>query len=293
MNVKIRSVEELHNGCTPECGIYPNVPSSLYFSLNAMNHSTLKRMKRSPAHFRYQKEYKPSDGARLGTAAHTLLFEPEKFKPILPPINPATKAPYGSNTQAWATYAAAHPGALIMGDDEQRSTREQVSALKAHRKIGPMITDPNGINEVTLVWMDEQTETLCKARLDRYVPSVGALDLKTVDISIGAADGPFARQAISLNYHSAQAFYQRGMRACGLPDLSFVFAVVESDRPFGIVAYELGEKTLGAGMSLVNGWLKTLAECRATNEWPSYPDKDLTTLEAPLWYLKQFYEDMD
>lgn len=285
--MNIRSVKELHNGCTPECGIYPNVPASLYFSLNAMNHSTLKRMKKSPAHFKYEAVREAGDGARLGTAAHTLLFEPQNFKTVPPPINPKTGNPFGSDTKAWAEYAAQYPGALIISDDEARATREQVSEIKAHRTLGPPMTDPAGLNEVTLVWDDEKTGVRCKAKLDRYVPGFGALDLKTVDISIGADGGPFARQAINLSYHSAQAFYQRGMKACGLADTTFIFAVIESARPFGIKVYEMGEATLKCGQSLIVDWLDDLAKAIKTGEWPNYHD-GVTTLEAPEWYLKQF-----
>lgn len=290
--MNIRAANELHPGCTPECGIYPNVPAALYFSLNAMNHSTLKRMKRSPAHFKFEETREVGDGARLGTAAHTLLFEPERFKPIPPPINPKTGNPFGSDTKAWAEYESHHPGALIMSDDEARATRDQVSAIKAHRTLGPPMTDPSGLNEVTLVWDDEKTGVRCKAKLDRYVPGFGALDLKTVDITIGADGGAFARQAINLSYHSAQAFYQRGMKACGIPDLTFVFAVIESARPFGIKVYEIGDETLKCGRALISEWLDDLAKATKTGEWRCYHD-GITTLEAPEWYLKQFGVSMD
>lgn len=284
------TAEDLHPGCTPAHGVYVNVPFPLYVSLAAMNHSTLKRMKKSPAHFKYERATEPGDGARLGTATHTLLFEPERFKPIPPPINPKTGNPFGSGTKAWDEYAAQNPDALIMSDDEARTCREQVSALKAHATLGPPLTADNGVNEVTLVWTDEETGMLCKARLDRYVPHFGAIDLKTVDINIGSDGEGFARQAINLSYHSAQAFYQRGMRACNLTDTSFLFAVVESDAPFGIKVYELGEATLRCGEVLVSEWMGKLAKALRTGEWPGYHD-GITTLEAPEWYLKRFFPD--
>lgn len=285
--MNIRPVSELHPGCTPKIGIYANVPASLYFSLNAMNHSTLKRMKKSAAHFKHEATKEAGDGARLGTAAHTLLFEPQNFKPIQPPINPKTGNPYGMDTKAWETYAAEHPGAIILSDAEVLVVREQVSAIKAHRTLGPPMTDPSGLNELVLVWYDDKTELLCKAKIDRFVPGFGALDLKTVDIAIGADGGAFARQAMNLSYHTAQVFYQRGMRACGLTDTTFVFAVVESARPFGIKVYELGDATLACGRSLIVDWLDALAKAIKTGEWPGYSD-GVETLEAPEWYLKAF-----
>jgi len=287
--VNIRSVKELHPGCTPECGIYPNVPASLYFSLTPMNHSTLKLMKQSPKHFKYQERKGVGDGARLGTAAHTLLFEPEKFKPIPPPINKTTGRPFASDTKAWAEYAAANPNALIISDDEVNTTRELVSELKAHSKLGPVLTEPTGLNEVVLVWDDELTGIRCKAKLDRYVPGFGVVDLKTVDISIGAKSDGFVRQAINFFYHSAQAFYQSGMRACGLTDTTFLFGVVESARPFGIVTYSLGQPTLRCGGKLINGWLRDLEYAQRTGVWKGYSD-DITVLEAPEWYLRMFDE---
>lgn len=289
-NVNIRPASSLHPGCMPSPGIYTNVPFSLYVSLAAMNHSTLKRMKKSPAHFKYERAPSVGDGARLGTAAHTLLFEPANFKPIQPPINPKTGNPFGMGTKAWEEYAAANPGALIMSDDEVRVCREQVSALKSHATLGPPLIDDAGINEVTLVWVDEETTVLCKARLDRYVAGFGTIDLKTVDVSIGSDGEGFARQAINLSYHSAQAFYQRGMKACGLKDTSFVFGVVESAAPFGIKVYELGDATLRCGEVLVSEWMGKLAKCLRTGEWPGYHD-GITTLDAPEWYLKRFFPD--
>ena len=274
----------------PQPGMYAGVPDTAYFSARATNHSTLTEMIRSPAHFRVKrdaKEHKESDAMRLGSLAHMMLFEPDRVTDatIPPPINPRTCEPYGSDTKAWAQYVAEHPGKLIVTPDEWQSSSAMVEAICKNSIMAPVFKAAK-FNELVVVWYE--CDVLCKAKIDALVPGVMCADLKT---TLDAEERAFAGKVQSLRYYTQAAFYLMAVESLGMKHMDFMFAVVEKEPPYGTNTYLMGQQFRMIGRSQVHGWLRLVAECQASGNWPCYPEK-LIELEPDTWFLARFADGM-
>lgn len=274
----------------PQPGMYAGVPDAAYFAARATNHSTLTQMLRSPAHFRAKrdaKEHRESDAMRLGSAAHMMLFQPDRVADatIPPPINPKTLQPYGSETKAWAQYVEENPGKLIVTPDEWESSKAMVEAINKNTLMSPVFNAAT-YNELVVVWYE--CDVLCKAKIDALVPGVMAADLKT---TLDAEERAFVGKVQHLNYYTQAAFYLMACESVGMKNMDFMFAVVEKEDPWGTNTFLLGQKFRMIGRAHVHEWLRKVAECQASGHWPCYPEK-LIELEPDTWFLAKFADGM-
>lgn len=278
------------DAANPKPGIYSGVPFDVYLSINAINHSALKTIARSPAHYRWAIEHpdeqKDTDSKRLGTAEHCLLLEPARFeRDVIPaPINPKTGKAFGGETKAWAEYAADHPGKIIVSDEELARLHGMAASVAAHPLASRILSDP-GTNEVTMVWVDETTGLRCKSRVDARRDGLGIrADIKTCE---DASERGMAAAMVAYGYDTAAAFYARGAKALGIDHEAHALICVESAGPFGVAVYRVADATFGIGETRVKEWLSTLKRCIDTDSWPAYSDK-VVELEAPTWYLQRW-----
>lgn len=283
-------------GCVPSVGVWPNVPFSTYVSWKALNHSTLRKVDLSLAHFRDAVDNPKDSGTdskRFGTSAHELLLEPERFgESIVPaPVNPKTGKPFGSETKAWDEYAAQYPGKLILTEEETTRLHTIVRLLRSHETMMPLLAAP-GMSEVCLVWDDDITGMRCKARIDRLIPSFGRMDLKTTQC---AKHTEFRKSVLKYGYATQDAFYEMGLKSLSesghltCKDRS-VFIAVESESPHGIGVYAIGEDSLGIARSLVREWLCAVKEGIDRKQWPGYPT-GVQVIDFPEYVFKQFQND--
>lgn len=266
----------------PKPGFYRHVPAVTYFSANAVNHSSLKLMDKSPAHFNAGGPQKDSDAKRLGSLAHMLLFEPDAVDgSIVPaPINPRTMEPYGSDTKAWAEYAAGQPGKLIVSPDEMDEAKRMVYSIESHPELSAVFNSRTA-SELVAIWDDGGV--ICKARIDALVDDVFIGDLKTSD---DASERSFLRSVVDYSYDTQAAFYLRGCRALGLSGLDFVFGVVESDKPNLSAGYSLEAEFLEIAASRVDRWLNLVRSCRASGVWFGYTER-IVSLRPPMHYVSR------
>ncbi len=267
-------------------GVYEDVPFSEYVLIDAVNHSTLRHMRRSPAHFKHALDDATDSGETpskaFGVAGHALILEPARFAKdvVRGPVNERTNKCYGRDTKAWAEFAAQHVGKLILTDDEIERLRGVAKAFAKHSKA-PMLMAPGGMSEVVIVW--DEGGILCKARLDRLFPTVGAFDIKTCE---SAEAFVLERALVEYHYHTQDAFYKRGLRKLGIPPV-MTFVALESEPPHGVSIFQVDDDTHKAADALIEAWLHRVKRCREAQSWPSYPE-DVLQLSAPKWWLSQF-----
>lgn len=272
----------------PKPGIYPNTPFETYVSWNAMNHSTLKKIAKSAAHFKHaldNPEDRETDSKRFGTSAHALVLEPDKFSSMVvpAPVNPKTGEPFGSGTKAWAEYAEQHKGKLVLTPDELDRLQAVAKKLHSHSSASPLLRSA-GMNEVAIVWDDPTTGLRCKGRVDRLVERFGRVDLKTCE---SAAWSDLSSSMVNYGYHTQDAFYAMGCDALGVTGEGSAFVCVESEAPHEIAVYTTGPDTMGIARTLVGEWLREIVKCQSSGEWPGY-SKDVQVVDAPEWYFKRF-----
>lgn len=282
----------------PAPGLYPGISFDRYCSIPLLNHSTLKRLKDSPMHFRWAMDNPleastESDSKRLGTGTHMLLFEPEKFNTlrIAPPINPSTGNPYGSDSKKWAEYAAAHPGKFIVSDAEIEDMKAMVQSIRSNPGAATLLDAATSFEE-TAVWRDPTTGLWCKGRMDARVEGRCLIDLKTT-----RSLATFGRSIIDYSYHTQNVMYCEGIEAMGRPENTMLFVAVENTAPFATQVFEIGEDTLAMAREILRGWRETIVRCQKTGRWygpqgdPTAPDFQLVTkIEAPAWYFQRFQD---
>lgn len=290
--VEIKTAAEF-NPDRPEPGVYRRVPEPIYRKAKAWNHSVLRVLaEQSPKHARraYEDpEHKdPTDAMRLGTLAHMLLFEPERFANdvIGPPINtskdPRTgqprNTPYGSDTNAWREYQANHPGKIIATDDDVADAKRRVEAIREHEQLALVFGEASE-TELTLVWREKGV--LLKARIDAYVPNIFAADLKT---SESANPALWQKKVQNFSYHTQGAMYRRGVAACGMGDLPFIFGVVEGSPEYEAACVELHPLFYEIANAVLDEWIAAVARCEAENRWPGY-ERGIVTVAPDRWFI--------
>lgn len=277
---------------SPKPGVYPGVSFEEYASWDALNHSTLKHAAKTASHFKAARDNPDTESTpalAIGTAAHALLLEPERFKRdvVAAPINPKTGNAFGRGTKAWEEHADAHKGKIILTTEELTDLRAMAAKIHANPDASTLLT-AEGMSEVAIVWDDPTTGLRCKARVDRYVPAFGRIDYKTTE---SAADGDLQRSFINYSYHTADVFYSRGFEALKMNARS-VFIVQEKSAPYEARVVKIGGETLQCAEVVVGEWLELVARCVKSGEWPGYSE-GVHVVDAPEFYFKKFANALD
>jgi len=259
-------------------GVYHGLSWDDYRAIDAANWSTLKRFADSPAHARYAQfeGEEPSASMRLGTAAHCLLWEPERFR-----TDYAVGPEVHRGSKEWKAWAAENPNKQLVKPSEVDEYAGIVKAVRAHPEAHALIAG-EGQNEVSIVWTDPETGTKCKSRLDRMTKHATwniIPDLKTCQDAKGDW---FARDVYNLGYHGQAAFYLWGVTL--LTGLTYACAwIAAENKPYhGVEVHEPDDKVFADGTALYRKYLNQYAECQRTGVWPSY-SPTIKTISRPPW----------
>lgn len=160
-------------------GTRPGMSFADYLAADAMSNSGLKRLRRSPAHFKAgddpDAEQKPS--LRRGSLLHTLVLEPDTLTARYR-IKPDGMTFVTKEGKAWRDETPA--GVEIVTAAEHKTALRQAANLRAVPEVAALLGE--GQAEVSFFWIDDITGELCKGRAD-WVFSTGQgvilLDLKT------------------------------------------------------------------------------------------------------------------
>lgn len=269
---------------TPQPGIYPGVPYSVYQQWDAINHSTLKWFSRSPAHARHYRlsPPAPSPAMVLGSAGHVAVLEPARFDDVyVRGIVVDKRTTVGK--AAWERFRCETAGREILGPEEHDLCLRLRDAVWSHDVAAELLRAPGG-NEVSVLWRDEPTGVLCKGRLDAIRAFWGwtvVLDLKTAK---DASPAGFSRACAGLGYAEQSAMYLDGLSALDPRPRRFIHIAVEKDRPHPVAVYELDEQAIDLGRRQWRAHVRTYAECMKTGKWGGYGD-GLVPLSLPRWAL--------
>ena len=280
----------------PAIGIHRNVSFDDYAAWDAVNSHLLNGFSRTPAHVLYDLQHGGKDRTAaldLGWLVHLAILEPDRFKSeiVVPPkVDRRTKV----GKETWAQFQAANPGAQFVDADTMAKAKAMRDAVLAHPTAGPFFSG-KGYNEISLLWEDEASGLLCKARIDRVGligewPIVG--DLKTAR---DASRRAFERSVNSYGYHVQAVHYLEGLQAIqptpdGSPFRRLVFFVVESDPPHCVALYELDDLALDEGAGTRSRYMRTWKECVQTGQWPGYAS-GIDYASLPAWALRSYIQD--
>lgn len=239
-----------------------------------------------PARFRHQADTGTVETKRafdLGHAVHTWTLGNGPAVVLFPGT--------GANPEAWqknddkaAVAALRAEGKVPLRPSDYAAAQAMVAAVHRHPIAGKLLR--NGVPEHTLIWRDEATGVLCRAKAD-WLRSDGIVDLKTAE----AADAEALSKASYNHGYAIQApFYLRGLRANQhYGDPFFVHIVVEKAPPYLVHVTQLTERAIAWGDRRVSEALQIYRDCTAAGVWPGYPEDEITDIDLPGWVRTEEY----
>ena len=235
---------------------------------NLSSHA-LADFRRCPALYRKKRlgliSKRDSTAFVLGRAAHTLILEGRKRYEaeyaVGGPVNPRTGKLFGSNTKAFAEWAASLGKPVL--DDTQAALIEQMAAsvrehIFAHELLSAGVAE--GVVRVCYGGQD------CQARIDWINPveDRGIVDLKTCD----SLDN-FERDFRVFEYAHQLAFYRELIVEAVAVELEVFVIAVEKREPFRAGVWQISRALLDRAADDNLAAMDELARCRETGVWPT------------------------
>lgn len=247
-----------------------------YRGIDAENFSTVKEMRKSPAHYWWRRNHPREDttGLKQGRANHTLIFQPDRWGEEYVTYPGETR-----RGKAWDEFEAAHEGKTILKANEVEECRSLVDAVLHHPLVSEFLAA--GKAEEVLTWTDRLSGLTCKGRLDfRSTARPAILDLKGVPSVNPRILGAHAARQF---WHGQAALYQDAAEANGHGHLPVYILAVEIEPPHDIGVFEVTEDSaMYAAREELRELMARIRECRERAEWPGRFE-GIQPLELPGW----------
>jgi len=245
----------------------------------SISKSGLDLIARSPAHYRYAPPREPTRAMAIGTALHTALLEPERFR--------EEYVDSGAADRRASEYKQA---VKSLGDETRVLTASEyaridtaVEAVYA-QPVAARTLNQSGHIELSVFAHDPVTGIPVRCRFDLLTHSGVAIDLKKTQ---DARRHAFSQAVARYRYEVQAAFYADVWHwATGRTLGAYAFLGVEDEPPHGCMVHVLSDRWLARGRRLYREALNTYAQCLTTDEWPAY-DTEPQVLDMPRWVEMQ------
>jgi exodeoxyribonuclease VIII len=246
--------------------------------------SALNLVARSPAHYklRYIDGVKkpPTPAMLLGSLIHTAVLEPGKLDgkyAVAPDLN--------KNSKAYKEWKAGQT-ATIINQSDLDTAHAIAKVVRDHPIAGPLLEQADH-TEKTIQWRDRQTGVFCQGTLDLVTglatgPRSLIVDLKTTR---DARADPFSKSMVDFRYDVQGAYYWDGGVEQGWPIEKFMSIAVETEAPYLVAVYALGQETLDLARAAYTHDLWLWQQCVESGEWPGLEAK-ITVVDLPPWGRK-------
>lgn len=228
----------------------------------------------------------------IGTAAHLMALEPEKFDGAIRIVEEAD----------WRKAAAREAAEQARADGLIPFLRKEVTALQEAREAlwkEPLVRMAltGGEAEKSLFWQDEGTGMWCRIRPD-YIPRGGKrlFDYKT---AASAAPADFGKTIYRNGYHQQAAWYLDGYEAVtGSRPEEFWFIVQEKAAPYLVAFYRMDPLSIEMGRALNRKALGIFQWCLEHDEWPGYVPEiggkaRFFDTQPPPYLVREYEEEME
>lgn len=280
----------------PAVGIHENIPESVYHrQWDAVSNSRLTILyNRTALHLREAIDNPPPDtpATIMGRAIHSAILTPGEFTQYV--RGPEHDRRSNKNKEAWLKLEAQHGKEYVLKPAVYDHVMAVRRVVQARPFIMALLTGGGHKSELSIVWRDEATGLLCKARLDHISPDIetpegkGAIvDLKSTE---DASEDAFIASIYNYGYHRQAATYLDGAFANGIEVAHYVWIAVEKKPPYGTAIYMANAGMLAAGKASVELLMKRYARCVQRDEWPGYPE-EVVEVGLPPWALKKIEDE--
>lgn len=262
---------------TPDIGIHTNIPHKDYLQIDAISNSYLSRLAKCPAAALVPTE----DTAALtfGRALHVMVLEGEAVfnsqYAVCPKCDKRTK----EGKLTYEMFLLESEGKEEITEDAHKTVKDMNESILSHPFARRLLRI--GKSEQTIIWKDEETGLICKARPDRIPDNADGvfLDLKTTE---NASEYAFQSSVIKYGYAKQIAMYQEGLYfATGQKFDANAFIAVEKKPPYRVEVYTLDVNFIQHGYDDFHRIMRLEAKCRERGEYPHYQNPGCVELYAP------------
>ena len=251
-------------------GVYYDLPAHEYHSLPYISSTLIKRYAANTSTAR--EPYTPGDDANVGSGIHCWSLQGQagldaecilgpKFGKSAADVAEKAAIIKANPTKSIlpAFYGSPAPGLPIM--DVLRGVD---ASLRAHPKVGPILERSR--KEVSLIWVDPDSECKMKARLDILDGRI-LWDLKKCRKISGLKwemDG-------GLNYRLQAALYLDAAEACGLDPVAFGFIACEAFPPYEVRPFYSDPDKTETARAEVKRLIGLIKQSVCEDYWPNFP----------------------
>lgn len=269
----------------PGRGLFVEMDEATYHGSEITSRSRLDVLRVSPAlyHARFvARTVGDTDTAamRVGRMLHAAVLEPDRWSAFAVP--PEVDRRTRDGKAAYAAWQEQNPKAEVVSAKEHALVLAMAEAVAAHPLASRLCSGCTGVSERAMVWRDEETGKLVRARVDRHdeAPPV-IVDLKKV--AQLPTPETFARVVVNHWYHGQAAMYLDGARAVTGIDHRFALVAVHESAPHEVGVYELGEDEIELGRRQYRAALRELQWRREEHDWHSDWEKRPHVIRFPGW----------
>jgi hypothetical protein len=269
-------------------------PFSEYQKIDALNHSTLKVIERSPAHCFASKinAGRPSTAAmRRGNLVQAFV-QGERF--VRWDGERRTKA----GKEEYEALCLEHGINKVITADEYDQAEGMSAAVLGHPVAGSIwgpdhkadiIVEPTILFEHTSELLGQGKVLQCKARPDAVLPaSCTLIDLKT---TTDASPGAFERKVFEYSMHTQLEYYRIALAQCGYDIKHALLVAVEDEPPYAVAVYRVTDDVLKLANGQLTAWLNKYCACTRMNRWPAY-DPGVVDIGLPAWAVRKIEEQI-
>ena len=257
------------------------ISNAEYRQREGISSSELKKIMKSPLHYKHWKENPQEDTPALlfGRAAHKYVLETYDFFTefaVAPNCDRRTK----EGKETWAKFLEESEGKDVITEEQFKQIEDMRIAMLATPFVSKLI---NGEHEVSYFWTDEDTGLKCKCRPDSINHKLKIIcDYKTAD---NAETQAFMRKSIDLGYDLQAYMYQQGIKENIGEDYLFVFIAQEKKPPYAVNILQADDNFMTSGRQIFREMLNVYKECSESGTWYGYlgSDNQINSLGVPKW----------
>jgi len=252
-----------------------------YRKLDAINYSSLKHIRKSPKHYRHHIDNpEPENHSKYAElrAVHALLLEPFDFDENFAVYDGRRD----SRVKEYKDFLATVNARTVITPAERDRAQRVADAFRSNPQVESLLSDEGTHYEVAMVWDDPETGLKCKGKAD--VINRRRLEDGRFNLVIGDVKTFYSTDAATVARHARQngwyeqlAHYTRGAlieieRDFGVPadqvQVFWLSIIAEQSAPHDVTVIEWGARTMAAAQAELSRWLRLVADCTASGEWP-------------------------
>lgn len=268
------------------------IPNSEYRSREGVSSTDLKKIMKSPAHFRHWKDNPQEDTPALlfGRAAHKYVLETYDFFTefaVAPVCDRRTK----EGKAEWANFLDSANGKDVITQEQF----EQIEAMRTAAYATPFVSKllMNGEKELSFWGVDDETGLTIKCRPDCVTELNGQHILIDFKTCTDAENIKFCRDSIKFGYDLQLSMYRNILRQNTGHDYTVVIIAQEKTAPYVTNVFQLSENYLKSGEELYKEMLRVYKECSETGTWYGYMKNGISILGQPDDDSEEDYEESE